>query len=108
MGALAYVVGISVLVWLPDSLATATFLSEREKVVAFERVRDNQTGTRNRVTKRYQVVEALTDPKTFLLLLLTALSSIPNGGLASFSSLIVRPLAPSSPRRPRAPSRLSS
>ncbi|GAA5840102.1 hypothetical protein JCM9279_002278 [Rhodotorula babjevae] len=90
MGALAYAVGICVLIWLPDSLATATFLSEREKVVAFERVRDNQTGTRNGVTKRYQVVEALTDPKTWILLLLTALSSIPNGGLASFSSLIIK------------------
>ncbi|GAA5910428.1 hypothetical protein JCM8208_004474 [Rhodotorula glutinis] len=90
MGGLAYVVGIAVLLWLPDSLASATFLSEREKVVAFERVRDNQTGNRNKVTKRYQVVEALTDPKTWGLLLLTALSSIPNGGLASFSSIIIK------------------
>ncbi|GAA5931790.1 hypothetical protein JCM3775_000043 [Rhodotorula graminis] len=90
LGGLAFVVGVSVLVWLPDSLATATFLSEREKVVAFERVRDNQTGTRCKVTKRYQVVEALTDPKTWLLLLLTALSSIPNGGLAAFSSIIIK------------------
>jgi len=40
MGGMAFVVGISVLLWLPDSLATATFLTEREKVVAFERVRD--------------------------------------------------------------------
>ncbi|TNY19701.1 MFS general substrate transporter [Rhodotorula diobovata] len=70
MGGMAFVVGISVLLWLPDSLATATFLTEREK--------------------RYQVVEALTDPKTYILLLLTALSSIPNGGLASFSSLIIK------------------
>lgn len=94
MGGLAYVVAICVLIWLPDSLATATFLTEREKVVALESVRDNQTGTRNTYIKRNQVIEAITDPKTYILLLLTALSSVPNGGLASFSSLLVRHLIP--------------
>lgn len=90
MGGLAYIVGAAVLLWLPDSVATSKFLSEREKIVALERVRDNQTGTRNKQIKRYQVIEAVTDPKTWLLLLLTALSSIPNGGLASFSSLLIK------------------
>ncbi|BGP40259.1 hypothetical protein JCM10449v2_004217 [Rhodotorula kratochvilovae] len=90
MGGMAFVVGIAVLLWLPDSLATANFLTEREKVVAFERVRANQTGTRNKVIKRDQVVEALTDPKTYILLFLTSLSCIPNGGLASFSSLLIK------------------
>lgn len=42
---MAYIVGISVLIWLPDSPATATFLSERERIVAIERVRDNGGGT---------------------------------------------------------------
>ncbi|GAA5836312.1 hypothetical protein JCM11251_001460 [Rhodosporidiobolus azoricus] len=89
-GGLAFVVATWVLLALPDSLATANFLTEREKVVAFERVRDNQTGNRNKHIKKYQVIEALTDPKTYILLLLTALSSIPNGGLASFSSLLMK------------------
>ncbi|ORY83487.1 hypothetical protein BCR35DRAFT_351957 [Leucosporidium creatinivorum] len=72
MGGLAYIVGAAVLIWLLDSVATANFLTEREKIVALGRVRDNQTGTRNKQLKRYQVIEALTDPKTWLLLLLTA------------------------------------
>ncbi|GAA6036781.1 hypothetical protein JCM8097_003476 [Rhodosporidiobolus ruineniae] len=90
MGLMALVVAIIVLVFLPDSLATATFLTEREKVVAFERVRGNMTGTRNKTFKKYQAIEAVTDPKTWGLLLLTFLSCVPNGGLASFSSLLLK------------------
>ncbi|GAA6010713.1 hypothetical protein JCM10207_005809 [Rhodosporidiobolus poonsookiae] len=90
MGGLAFAVATWVLVALPDSLATADFLTEREKIVAFERVRDNQTGSRQKHIKWYQVREAITDPKTYILLLLTFLSSIPNGGLASFSSLLLK------------------
>ena len=44
LGGLAFVVAIAVLIWLPDSPATASFLTEREKLVAIERVRDNQVG----------------------------------------------------------------
>lgn len=39
-------VAICVLIWLPDSPATASFLTPREKLVAIERVRDNQVRPR--------------------------------------------------------------
>ncbi|GAA5954410.1 hypothetical protein JCM21900_006802 [Sporobolomyces salmonicolor] len=90
LGGLAFVVAASVLIWLPDSPATASFLSPREKLVAIERVRDNQTGTRNQHFKRYQAVEAVTDPKTWLLVLLTLFTCTPNGGLASFNSILIK------------------
>ncbi|GAA6021037.1 hypothetical protein JCM11491_005975 [Sporobolomyces phaffii] len=90
LGILAFIVGISVLLWLPDSPATAKFLTEREKIIALERVRDNQTGTRNRTFKWYQAREAFTDVKTWLIVFLVLLTCIPNGGLASFNSILIK------------------
>lgn len=58
MAGLAFIVAACVLLFLPDSPATAHFLTEREKVVVLERVRDNQTGTRNKKWKAYQAKEA--------------------------------------------------
>ncbi|KAL8279637.1 hypothetical protein RQP46_007950 [Phenoliferia psychrophenolica] len=90
LGGLAYVVAICVLIWLPDSPATASFLTEREKLVAIERVRDNQSGTVNKHFKKPQAIEALKDVKTWLLVLLSLLSSVPNGALASFNSILIK------------------
>lgn len=89
MGGLAFVVGATVLIWLPDSPSTATFLTDREKLVALEAVRDNHSGTKQKKFKPKHAKEALLDPKTWLLILLTFLSSVPNGGLSSYSSLLV-------------------
>ncbi|GAA5932491.1 uncharacterized protein JCM15063_001242 [Sporobolomyces koalae] len=90
LGGLAFIVGFAVLIWLPDSPATAKFLTEREKLIALERVRDNQTGTRNRTFKWYQAREAVTDVKTWLIVFLTMLSCIPNGGLSAFNSILIK------------------
>ncbi|GAA5938447.1 hypothetical protein JCM10213_003297 [Rhodosporidiobolus nylandii] len=89
-GGLALVVGAALLLYLPDSIGTAKFLTEREKIVAYERVRDNGTGGRVKKLKRSHVIEAVTDIKTWTLMLLTALSSIPNGGLGAFSSILIK------------------
>ncbi|GAA5914683.1 uncharacterized protein JCM6883_001039 [Sporobolomyces salmoneus] len=90
LGGMAFIVGFSTLFWLPDSPATANFLTEREKLIALERVRDNQTGTRNKTFKWYQAREAVTDLKTWALVFLVMLSCIPNGGLASFNSILIK------------------
>jgi ACS family allantoate permease-like MFS transporter len=55
LGGMAFVVAIAVLIWLPDSPATATFLTERERLIALERVRDNQTGTVNNVRMKLKM-----------------------------------------------------
>lgn len=90
LGGLAFVVGFSVLYWLPDSPATANFLTEREKLIALERVRDNQTGTRNRRFKYYQAREAITDVKTWLVVFLVMLTCTPNGALSAFNSILIK------------------
>jgi len=90
LGGLAILVGISVLLWMPDSPVHAMRLTPEERIAALERVRDDQGGTENKKFKREQFIEALTDLRTWLIVLTTLLTSIPNGGLSNFSNIIVR------------------
>ncbi|KAG0662526.1 hypothetical protein C6P46_003267 [Rhodotorula mucilaginosa] len=89
-GGLAFVVGVLVVLFLPSSPATATFLSPREKVVALERIRVGQSGTISHKFKRAQAIEALTDPKTWLLFSLMAIISVPNSAITSFTSILIK------------------
>ncbi|TFK55777.1 MFS general substrate transporter [Heliocybe sulcata] len=89
-GAMAVVVGIMVLIWLPDSPLHARLLTERERTIALERIRDDQIGVENKKIKREQVWEAFTDIRTWIIVLMMMLTAIPNGGLANFSNLIIK------------------
>ncbi|KAG6857361.1 hypothetical protein H0H87_005664 [Tephrocybe sp. NHM501043] len=90
LGGLAIIVGICVLIWLPDSPVNARFLTKEERIAVLERVRDDQGGTENKTLKRSQIIEAVTDVRTWLIVLSTLLTSIPNGGLSNFSNLIIK------------------
>ncbi|KAF9058097.1 MFS general substrate transporter [Panaeolus papilionaceus] len=90
LGGLAILVGICVLIWLPDSPVHANFLTKEERIAALERVRDDAGGTENKRLKKYQVMEAVTDIRTWLIVLTTFLTSIPNGALSNFSNIIIR------------------
>ena len=68
------VVGISVMLFLPDSPVHASFLTREERIAAIERVRDDQGGTENRRFKREQAIEALKDVRTWLVVLSTLVS----------------------------------
>jgi MFS family permease len=90
------VLGIFSLVWavvlyifLPDSPVQCWYFSDREKFVCLERVKDNNTGMEDKTIKWYQVRECLLDPKTWLLALFSLAQNIPNGGLVTFSAIIV-------------------
>ncbi|KAK7056450.1 hypothetical protein VNI00_003005 [Paramarasmius palmivorus] len=90
LGGLAVLVGVCVLIWMPDSPVHAHFLTPEERIAALERVRDDQVGVANRTLKKEQVIEALTDIRTWLVVLTTLLTSIPNGGISNFSNLIIK------------------
>jgi len=74
---------------LPDSPASARFLDHRQKIIAVKRVAENRTGTKNKVFKRYQVVQALSDPKTYMLFFGMIAAQVPNGVVTNFSSIII-------------------
>lgn len=98
LGAISIVWSVIVGVFLPDNVVRAGFIGEREKAIAVERVRADQTGMENKTWKREQVVEALLDPKTWLMFLFNIFVSIPNGGLTNFQALIIKGLGFSSRR----------
>ncbi|KAJ5223579.1 Major facilitator superfamily domain general substrate transporter [Penicillium chermesinum] len=76
-------------VFLPDSPVQCWYFTDREKFVCLERVKDNNTGIEDKTIKWYQVRECLLDPKTWLLALFAVAQNIPNGGLVTFSAVIV-------------------
>ncbi|GAA5827258.1 hypothetical protein JCM3770_003549 [Rhodotorula araucariae] len=90
LSAMALIVGIAVLVFLPDSPTAAKFLSEREKLVLLERIRRNQSGTVSHQWKKGQMVEALCDPKVWGLFCLMLVVSVPNAAIGSFTSILIK------------------
>ncbi|TFK55776.1 MFS general substrate transporter [Heliocybe sulcata] len=90
LGGMAIVVGICILIWMPDSPVHAQLLTKEERIAALERVRDDQVGVENHNLKKDQVVEALLDVRTWLVVLTTMLTSIPNGALSNFSNIIIK------------------
>ncbi|EMC95000.1 hypothetical protein BAUCODRAFT_521364 [Baudoinia panamericana UAMH 10762] len=90
IGALCLIWGIVMYIFLPDSPVTAKGLSLREKRIAVERLRENQTGIENKHLKWYQIREALADIKLYLFFLLGVVGNIPNGGISNFGTLIIK------------------
>lgn len=88
-GVITAVLGILVFFGLPDSPATAWFLSDTEKRYVVHRIRGNQKGFGNKHFKKEQLIEALTDYKCWLLALYSLVSNIPNGALTNFGSIVL-------------------
>ncbi|MCJ1407770.1 hypothetical protein MMC19_001841 [Ptychographa xylographoides] len=116
IGAMTMVVGLLVALYLPDSPVKAKRFTDAEKVAVLMRVKDNQrygfslllpilrllsnnfqriladittSGTQNARVKKEQVLETFRDVRVWLVCLATMLSSIPNGGLSNFSSILL-------------------
>lgn len=90
IGALCSGWGIVLMIFLPDSPVTAHMLSKRERRIAIERLRGNQTGVENKTFKMGQVIETLKDPKTYFFFLLATVQNLPNGGISNFGTLIIK------------------
>ncbi|KAH9958007.1 MFS general substrate transporter [Russula dissimulans] len=77
-GTLTLITAILFFFLFPDSPTNAWFLTEEERAKAVQRIKENQTGVENKHFKREQMIEALTDPKTWLFALFALLDNIPN------------------------------
>ena len=89
VGSISMTWSIVALVFLPDSPMNAKFLSKEEKVFWIRRVSENKTGIVNKTWKWDQVREALLDPKTWIIFFFNIAINIPNGGLTTFSGIII-------------------
>ncbi|KEF59146.1 uncharacterized protein A1O9_03990 [Exophiala aquamarina CBS 119918] len=82
--------GVFVVFALPDSQITVRFLSDREKIVAVERMRSEQPGIEKKKFKLYQVKEGLVDPKPWIMFGTTFCIHFVNGSVSGFGSIITR------------------
>ena len=81
LGAFSLLWAIVLWFFLPDNPLKCWYMSDREKYVVLERVKDNNTGVEDKKIKWYQVRECLMDPKTWLLAVFAVSQNIPNGKL---------------------------
>ncbi|KAL2170676.1 hypothetical protein VTG60DRAFT_4518 [Thermothelomyces hinnuleus] len=89
-GLLTVCYALVVLILMPDSPMEAKYLTEREKVIAVERVRANQMGVASRAWRWDHVWETLWDLKTWCWFIAIVSISIASGGISTFGSLIVK------------------
>nr|XP_036588874.1 2-ketogluconate transporter [Colletotrichum truncatum]KAF6800516.1 2-ketogluconate transporter [Colletotrichum truncatum] len=89
LGAATCVWGLFIGWWLPDSPMAAKCFNEDQKRLMIERVRANETGIQNKTYKRYQMIEAITDPVVWCYIMLQVTSTLIIGGLGVFSNLII-------------------
>lgn len=89
-GAITTAWGFLLAFLLPGSPLTTKWLTDAERAVALDRVKNNKTGIENKEFKSKQFWEAMTDLKTWLLFLFAVASNAPNGGLTTVSERIGR------------------
>ena len=88
-GLITIAVGISIFFFLPDNPIISR-LTHAEKILAIERLRENQTGIENKHFKRNHFVEVFRDPQTYLIVIIVTAMNVPNAAMSSFTSLIIK------------------
>ncbi|OJJ68097.1 hypothetical protein ASPBRDRAFT_58147 [Aspergillus brasiliensis CBS 101740] len=89
VGSISALWSIIAIIFLPDSPMNAFFLTDRDKYYAVQRLAENRTGIINKEWKWNQALEAAIDPKTWILFFFNIAINIPNGGLTTFSGIII-------------------
>ncbi|KAK1248599.1 hypothetical protein MKX08_006819 [Trichoderma sp. CBMAI-0020] len=75
--------------WMPDSPTEAKFLTDNDKIIAIERLRNNQMGVMSREWRYAHFFEALRDVKTWLWVIMIFCISVPSNGISTFGPLII-------------------
>ena len=88
-GSISIAWGVVSLIVLPDSPSTAKFLTEKERLIAVNRVAANKQGVKNHHFSKHQAIQTIQDPKTWILFVMAVGAQVPNSALTSFTSIIV-------------------
>jgi MFS family permease len=91
LGALTILWGALWLYCVPDNPATASWLTENQRITALQRLLANQTGTKSRRFVKSQMIEALLDIKVWIIAL-TVMANTLVGGALTFQSIIMADL----------------
>ncbi|KAK2593637.1 hypothetical protein QQS21_008641 [Conoideocrella luteorostrata] len=88
-GTVTVIVSGMMFYWMPDSPTEAKFLSDDDKVIAFERLRDNRMGVMSREWRFPHFLETLTDLKTWLWVAMIFCISVPSSGISTYGPQIM-------------------
>ncbi|KAK7958678.1 major facilitator superfamily domain-containing protein [Apiospora saccharicola] len=89
VGASNLVVAVAVLLWLPDTVDGARFLTDGEKAYVRTALALDQAGNGRQIFRPRALVEALSDPAVWLLTLIIVLTVIPSGVITTFSATLI-------------------
>jgi MFS family permease len=90
LGGATFLWGFVLLFLLPNSIATASFLTPAEREIAQQRVKASGTGPVQNVYNPSQAIECLLDPKTWFIFSISLLTQIPNSGTQNFGNLVLQ------------------
>ncbi|KPI34296.1 putative transporter [Cyphellophora attinorum] len=90
VGCMTIVWGVVISLYLPDGPHNAKMLSDYEKIVAVWRISKNKVGLKHKEMRWYQVREAATDPRVWLIWLMGAAVGVLNGGVVNFASALIK------------------
>ncbi|KUJ09597.1 putative vitamin H transporter [Mollisia scopiformis] len=91
-GLITFVWSMVLMIFMPDSALNARWLTPHEREIAHSRPQKQSRSFKSTHWKPSQALEAIMDPKTWLLFFYTALTSLPNGGVTNFTSVIIKGL----------------
>ncbi|GKZ37231.1 hypothetical protein AbraIFM66950_008688 [Aspergillus brasiliensis] len=90
LGAITAFISFFLIVLLPDSPNKAIFLTKPERAIAMHRTLANKTGVMDEGSFKWnQAWLAIRDPQTWFLVLYTFSVNLCNGGVTSFSSILI-------------------
>jgi MFS family permease len=89
LGCLTVVIGLSVVLFVPDTPMQAKWMSDTEKVALLKHVSVNQTGIRNTRFRGAEIVEAVLDPQIWLMILPVMLISVASGVITTYSVQLI-------------------
>ncbi|KAH0841554.1 putative transporter [Fonsecaea pedrosoi] len=90
VGAMTFLWGFVIVVYLPDGPHNAKMLTEHERMVAVWRVSKNQMGIKHHKIVVCHLKEAVLDPKTYLVILMGSCTGLLNGAVANFFSALIK------------------
>lgn len=92
LGGITMLWGLIMFVFLPDDIISARSFTIEDKALLIGRGKLGRTGIINHSIKWYQIREALMDSQVWILFFFVLLNETINGGIASFSKLIIKGL----------------
>lgn len=92
VGSISFAWSLFMLYFLPNSPMNAVYLNDKQRYILTKRVLQNSTGVQTNDFKWYQAKEAVLDIKAYIIFFFNVGINIPNGGLSTFSAIIINNL----------------